>query len=235
MLRRIWRRIALATLAPDARAIVNDRLTYLGAGKIRRIEDAVRRVDAAGVTGDFVEFGVALGGSGILLARRAGSRRRFHGLDVFGLIPPPTPPKDGPESTQRYDVIAAGRSTGLGGDTYYGYRENLFAEVEASFRRHDVPVDGDRVQLHKGLFEDTWPALNIQKIALAHIDCDWYDPCRFCLEAVADRVPAGGILILDDYHTYSGCRAATDEFTVAHPWFSFEDGPNPFLVRQSVS
>lgn len=235
MLRQIWRRIQLTTLAPDARAVVNDRLTYLGARKIRRIEEAVRRVDAAGAEGDFVEFGMALGGSGILLARRTRAGRRFHGLDVFGMIPPPTSEKDGEESKQRYETIAAGKSKGLGGQEYYGYRKDLFADVTASFRRHGVPVDGDRVQLHKGLFEETWPTLDIPKIALAHIDCDWYDPCKFCLEATAERMPAGGIIILDDYHTYSGCRMAVSEFLAARPYFRFEDGANPFLVRQSVS
>ena len=40
------------------------------------------------------------------------------------------------------------------------------------------------MSLHKGLFEDTWPmvATKIHQIALAHVDCDWYDPVKYCLE-----------------------------------------------------
>jgi O-methyltransferase len=77
------------------------------------------------VSGDVLEFGVALGGSAIVLAGIAGlAHRRFYGFDVFEMIPAPTSEKDDEKSKQRYNLIASGKSEGIGGDLYYGYRNN---------------------------------------------------------------------------------------------------------------
>ena len=77
-----------------------------------------------------------------------------------------------------------------------------------------MTVDQDRVNLHKGLFQDTWPKAmkTIEQIAFAHIDCDWYEPVKFCLNAIADRIAPGGAIVMDDYNDYVGCRTATREF-----------------------
>lgn len=223
-------------VSPTARRVRRERLTYLHVLKLRRMEQAMRRVDAAGVAGDFLEFGVALGGSAILLAEQAVRHGRgFHGFDVFATIPPPTSDKDDEKSKRRYEVIASGGSTGIGGDEYYGYKQDLFAEVCGSFARHGVPVDGSRVRLHKGLFEDTWDSAGVASIALVHIDCDWYDPVAFCLAAVADCLNPGGLIVLDDYHDYGGARTAVDEFLASRPDFAFENGPNPFLCKRGES
>ena len=227
-LRRLARRLLGLGLSADARAVSNAGLTYLSPAKLRRIEQALQA--AQSVPGDFLEFGVALGGSAILIARRA-EGRRFHGFDVFAMIPEPTSDKDDDKSRRRYEIIKSGESRGLDGDTYYGYRPDLFDQVKASFARHGVPVDDDRVILHKGLFEDTVPGAGLEAVAFAHIDCDWYDPVRYCLAAIADKMSVGGAIVIDDYHDYGGCRTAVDEFLAEQPDFSFEDEPNPILRR----
>jgi O-methyltransferase len=234
LLNRISRRLALARLSSTSRAVLADKLTYLSPEKIRRLERAVRAVKTGETPGDIVEFGVALGGSGIILARLAGSSRRYFGLDVFDMIPAPTSEKDDAVSKQRYEVIAAGGSRGIGGDTYYGYKQDLLKEVEASFARHQVPVDGRRAILVQGLFEETWSQLPIDEVALAHIDCDWYDPVRFSLNAVADKLAPSGVIVVDDYHAYGGCRAAVDEFLVERRNFIMQPGANPILQKERV-
>jgi hypothetical protein len=50
----------------------------------------------------------------------------------------------------------------------------------------------------KGLFDQTWPSSASERIAFAHLDCDWYDPVRYCLGAVADRLSPGGVMMLDE-------------------------------------
>src|SRR5690606_19647485 len=104
---------------------------------------------------DFLEFGVALGGSAIIIASRLDGARRFHGYDVFGMIPPPGP-KDDPHSHERYRVIRDGESAGIGGDTYYGYLPNLYDCVLQAFDRFGLTVDGERIVLHRGMFQDTF-------------------------------------------------------------------------------
>lgn len=232
MLSVVKRAVLNAVLSPTARAVRRERLTMLGARKILRLERAAAEVIRRGVEGDFVEFGLALGGSGIVLARRATrAGRQFHGFDVFGMIPPPASEKDDPVSKARYEEIASGRSKGIDGDPYYGYVPDLHDVVRASFARHGIPVDGRQVVLHKGLFENTVPEYGDRSVALAHVDCDWYDPARFCLSVLADRVSPGGMIVVDDYHSYGGARTATEEFLREHPHFVFEDGENVILRR----
>ena len=229
--RRARQWIDTRRLSDDARRIRHERLTYLPVRKLVRIEAALAEIEREGVAGDIVEYGVALGGSAILLAGHASPTRRFFGLDVFAMIPPPTSDKDDERSKQRYETIASGGAQGLGGDVYYGYRGDLYEHVAAQLARFGRPVDGDRVNLVKGLFEDTLPTLDIDRIALVHIDCDWYDPVRYCLNETAARLAPGGIMIIDDYNDYEGCRAAVDEFLDARPDFQIEPGLNPILRR----
>ena len=126
------------------------------------------------------------------------------------MIPPPTSEKDDEKSRTRYETIRTGQSQGIGGDPYYGYVDNLYDRVVENFGRFGQPVDGRRVSLCKGYFEDT---LHPQTdIAFAHIDCDWYDPVKLCLERIVPRLSAGAYVVLDDYNDYGGCRRAVDEF-----------------------
>lgn len=224
MFQRLSRYLAAARLTPQARRIIAARLTYLTPQKLVRL-DALSR-EALRWPGEVFEFGVASGGSAILLAETARKNgRRFVGLDLFATIPPPTSDKDDAKSKQRYEVIRSGQARGIGGGAYYGYKDNLYEEVTASFATHGVPV-GDDVQLVKGLFEDTWPTLPPAPIAFAHIDCDWYDPVKFCLERTYERMSAGGVILFDDYHDYGGCRTAVDEFLAAHPHLKLDEGAN---------
>lgn len=219
------------SLSPTARSVRAEDLTYLSNEKFRRIEVALSDLNRDRVLGAFVEFGIALGGSAIVIATAA-KGREFHGFDVFGMIPEPTSDKDDAKSKERYATIKSGQSKGLKGDAYYGYRPDLYAEVRESFVRYGVPVDDKMVRLHKGLFEETWPSVSIESIAFAHLDCDWYDPVKYCLSAVADRLSLGGAIVIDDYYAYGGCKTAVDEFLASRQDFAFENGLNPILRKR---
>jgi len=230
---RLTNRIGELGISASARRVRHEGLTYLTIQKIKRIEKTIKDVLDSGVKGDVVEFGIALGGSAIILAGFArNAHRRFQGFDVFGMIPEPGSEKDDEGSKARYRTIASGKSTGINGEIYYGYRSNLFDEVCNSFKNAGVPVDGGMIQLHKGLFEQTVPSAITGQISFAHVDCDWYDPVRFCLNSIADLVPGGGAIVLDDYNDYGGCRTATDEFLKARPEFEFQNGANVILRRR---
>ncbi|TIP13599.1 MAG: asparagine synthase [Mesorhizobium sp.] len=194
-----------------ARSVQRARLTYLSDAKFISLRDAIRQIRREKVPGDFIEFGIALGGSAIYIASELDGDRHFHGYDVFGMIPSPTE-QDDEKSKARYETIRSGRSKGIGGDTYYGYQGDLFDKVSASFTDFGVPVDGERIVFHKGLFEDTVRFHPKSRIALAHLDCDWHDPVTFCLERTLEVLSPGGLMILDDYNDYGGCRTATDQF-----------------------
>jgi asparagine synthase (glutamine-hydrolysing) len=203
-------------LSPTARAVRARHLTYLSPERLRALERSAQAVNRRQVRGDFVETGVALGGSAILLATLMGPDRRFRGYDVFGTIPPPSD-RDPPEVHQRYDIISSGQSNGIRGDVYYGYRQDLLGEVTQALGNFGLPL-GDRVRLYRGLFENT---LQLDHpVALAHIDCDWYDAVITCLTRIAPLLSRGGFMVLDDYHDWGGCRDATNKFLAGNADFA---------------
>lgn len=51
-----------------------------------------------------------------------------------------------------------------------------------------------------------------QKISLLRLDTDWYKSTKIELEILWDKLVDGGVLIIDDYGHWSGCKKAVDEF-----------------------
>jgi asparagine synthase (glutamine-hydrolysing) len=219
-------------LSPLARSVKRQNITYLSSAKLLRLEN-VLRVASDRPKGVFLEFGVALGGSAILIAMAAKNKCRFYGFDVFGTIPPPTSEKDDEKSKRRYETIVSKASPGIGGEMYYGYRPDLLNDVASAFAHNGLKVDGQDIALVKGLFQETWPMMKVGEVAFCHIDCDWYDPVKFCLDAVGPILAENGMILLDDYHDYGGCRIATNEFLMANIEFEMLDGPNVVLKRRS--
>lgn len=201
-----------------ATKVKREKLTYLSDSKLRSMNSCIASVKKNKIPGDFLEFGIALGGSGICIAKELDSGRRFIGFDVFGMIPPPSE-KDGAGPNERYETIKSGGSTGIGGNQYYGYIENLRDVVIKNFEEFGLPVDGQRIEMVEGLYEETLPTQPERTIAFAHIDCDWYEPVKLCLEYIAPLLSLGGMIILDDYHDWPGCKKAADEFCSSHPEF----------------
>jgi asparagine synthase (glutamine-hydrolysing) len=157
----------------------------------------------------FIEAGCALGGSTILISKLKNRSRPFKVYDVFGMIPPPTD-EDGDDVQNRYKTISSGESGGIGGDKYYGYEDYLYQKVQDNLKEFGVDVERQNISLIKGLLQET---LEVdQPVAFAHIDVDWYDPVRTCLERIVPNLVSGGCIILDDYLDWSGCRKATDEY-----------------------
>ena len=55
-------------------------------------------------------------------------------------------------------------------------------------------------------------AAAIGPTAILRLDGDWYASTKVCLDYLYDQVVASGFVIVDDYHTYDGCRKAVDKF-----------------------
>lgn len=209
-------------------AVLAERLSYLKRPNLTMLARLAAGLSVHGTEGLIVECGTALGGSAIVMAAAKEPTRPMKVYDVFGMIPPPSD-MDGADIHQRYDAITSGSSVGVGGDVYYGYRDNLYDEVEASFARLGVPTAENNVQLIKGLFQDT---LELDEpVALAHLDGDWYESTMICLERIAPLLVVGGRIVLDDYFAWSGCRRATDEYFAGRPEFVLEHRAKVHAVR----
>lgn len=183
-------------------------LTYCGFPKLENISAAVGRVIREGIAGDFIEAGVALGGSAILLGRLKPPNVTLRLYDVFAMIPPPGD-EDGQDAHRRYEVIQSGASIGLGPNMYYGYMDALMEKVISNLTEWGLPCGENRIEVIPGLYEDTlYPP---GPVAFAHVDCDWYASVKTCIDRIVPLLSRGGIIVFDDYGSYSGCRKAVDE------------------------
>jgi len=169
--------------------------TMVGLKRLRTLDELAHRIDTLGIPGDIVECGACNGGSGAILARVASQsahQRRTWLLDSFAGLPA--------ASSEDGDMAAE----------YTGLCQAHPANVKRVLRESGVPEEA--VGIVPGWFQDTLPTLPVQQIALLHIDADWYDSVRICLELLYDKVVPGGFVVLDDYGYWEGCRKAWHEF-----------------------
>ncbi len=247
MLRRIIARLGKAIRPPERgspleelteedRSLVKRirarKLTYLSDRKLCALVNNGRSIEDKNLQGIFLEAGCALGGSAILLASIKRRERPLYVYDIFGMIPPPTK-EDSEDVHARYKTIVQGESTGIEGDRYYGYIEDLYELVKNNLASFDIECDDQSVTLVKGLVQDT--LLLDAPVAFAHIDVDWYEPVKTCLERVFPRLVPGGSIILDDYHDWGGCRKAADEyFRTVVGQFSLDDSAGSMRITRTA-
>jgi hypothetical protein len=231
-LRATRSKLSLAVFDRDGARLINEvrnqGLTYLPPAALIDLRKRIRNIERSGVQGRLIEAGCALGGSAIVIAATKAEQRPLYVYDVFGMIPTPSA-RDGQDVLDRYQEIASGRAQGLAGAEYYGYRDDLLAEVVASFTRFGLEPPPHEVHLVQGLFEDTIHPDG--PVAFAHIDGDWYESVRVCLERIWPHLVVGGVLVIDDYEHWSGCRTAVDEFLGARGGWRTEQHARLHIVK----
>lgn len=175
------------------------RHTLVGIPGLKVLYRFGREIAQSGhVPGDIVECGVYNGGSaGVMVypvLRNLGLPRRVWLLDSFAGLPEPGDRDD----AEAWEWVGRCR-----GDV---------REVETVFR--NLNIWSPRVKIVQGWLRDTLPSLTseIDRIALLHLDVDWYDSTKLCLEHFYDRVVPGGVIVVDDYQHWAGCRRAVDDF-----------------------
>jgi len=168
------------------------------------------RFAASSIDGDIVEIGTWRGGclalAGLTLDKYQPTKgvKKIFGYDTFEGHPmPSTVDTDvwGQPQLERYHQHASkGERWGYADyDEANDFFNKLFArKLEYS--------------LTKGLIENSPPLDPSQKFSLIRIDVDWYEPTLFALRKFYPLLSEGGILILDDYGHYSGCKQAVDEY-----------------------
>lgn len=149
-----------------------------------------REVCEDGIEGDIVECGVCNGGSAAAAAWaiRSVSDRRLWLYDTFEGIPAPT----------AMDGDHAQLFTG----DFVGAINSVYEVLE----RVGFPIE--RAIFRKGLFQDTFKEQRPHKIALLHLDSDWYESVLLTLQTFYPVVSDGGFIILDDFGHWEGARRA---------------------------
>ena len=162
------------------------------------------------IQGDFVECGVWRGGSSMLLAlalkKRNITDRKIYLFDTFEGMSEPT----------ENDVDLTGSDADkLLNQTKHDKENSVWClasleDVQANLNLTKYPAEN--IIYVKGKVEDTIPAKSPQSIALLRLDTDWYESTKHELIHLYPLLRSKGVMIIDDYGHWAGCRKATDEY-----------------------
>lgn len=83
-------------------------------------------------------------------------------------------------------------------------------EVRSNIAALSYP--SNNLKFIQGPVEETLLNTEIDKIALLRLDTDWYESTKIELEILFPKLVKGGILIIDDYGHWKGCKKAVDEY-----------------------
>lgn len=163
------------------------------------------------IKGDFVECGVWRGGSAMLIAKTLNynneNTRKIFLYDTFeGMSEPTEIDKDllgGEAKIQLQDIIKSNKDSNWCYSSIDEVRENLI--------RTNYPINN--FQLIKGKVEDTLPGIMLpDSISLLRLDTDFYESTLHELKHLYPLLSKNGVLIIDDYGHWQGCKQAVDEY-----------------------
>lgn len=162
------------------------------------------------IEGAFVECGVWRGGSSMLIAKmlvNRGLERELMLYDTFEGMSEPT----------ENDVTFSGQDAEFLLEVNKEDKENtvwcLANEVDVHNNLSLTGYKMERVKLIKGMVENTIPEnCPFSQISLLRLDTDWYESTKHELIHLYPKLVVNGVLIIDDYGHWKGCRKAVDEY-----------------------
>lgn len=160
--------------------------------KLMSLGALARVVQARGVSGDFVECGTYKGGSSAYILSQLSDDTNAWLYDSFQGMPE-VRDVDGLEAKQWEGACVA-------------------KPADVSEVLEKTGVDLGRVTIREGWFAETFQQALPTQIKYLHIDADWYDSVLLALETFYPLVVPGGVIVLDDFGHWEGCRHAFYEY-----------------------
>ncbi len=164
------------------------------------------------INGDFVECGVWKGGNLILLGELCSKfklEKNIFGFDTF----------EGMTEPHEQDKNFANKSAKELLSKYSHKKKEdkniwAYSSIEDTKKNIKESTSYEKIKLIKGDVKDT---LNIksnlpEKISLLRLDTDFYESTKIELEILYPLLSKGGILIIDDYGHWKGCKLAVEEY-----------------------
>lgn len=201
-----WERDLMARVRP---------YTLTSDERIYALTEAVRYVVRREVPGAFVECGVWRGGSVMAminaLQREGVDDRDIYMYDTFEGM---TKPSD--IDTSSFDAPALehwDKAVRKGVHAWpQWFNEELFNLDLVKRVLQDTGYPSERLHFVQGTVEETIPEQVPERIALLRLDTDWYESTRHEMVHLYPLLPPGGVLVIDDYGHWDGCREAVDEY-----------------------
>lgn len=161
------------------------------------------------IDGEFVECGVWKGGNIILFKKYLEEKKikkNIYAYDTYDGMPKP--------GIFDYKLGYFKKEFGL---NIYNVKKKNWNKIDLNTVKSNILNecdDIDNIHFIKGLVQDTLTKNDNlpEKISILRLDTDFYESSKKELEILYPRLSKGGILILDDYGTWTGVKQAVDEF-----------------------
>ena len=142
----------------------------------------------------------------LTLLKNGDTSRRLWLYDTYAGMPEP-----GDQDVKAFDGLKASEvwnETQRGDINLWHY--SPLEEVEANLYSTGYPKE--MISFVKGMVEDTIPDSAPDQIALLRLDTDFYQSTYHELNHLFPRLSKHGLLIIDDYGSWTGSREATDRY-----------------------
>jgi predicted O-methyltransferase YrrM len=173
--------------------------TSVSRERIINVLNLIDNINNNNIPGDFIEIGVWKGGLIMAMALKCiqlGIDRKIHAYDTFEGMTNPS-----------YDDV----------DMNNEFAINIFNKVQCVSLFNETKANIDKtnytnIEYHVGDILKTDVSNIPGEISLLRLDTDWYESTKFELKNFYPLVSPGGIVIIDDYGHWKGCRKAVDDF-----------------------
>jgi hypothetical protein len=189
-----------------------ETMTMTSQERLISLSRAVDYLTANNIDGGIVECGVWRGGSMMLVAKRLMQHldlsRKLYLFDTFEGMSQPNHKDVSSISNKRAkeELESSKKSANLSNIWCYSSLD----EVKSNIALTGYPQSN--IFFIQGNVEKTLPSPLLNNIALLRLDTDWYESTYHELETLYDKVVCGGVIIIDDYGHWKGCKKAVDEF-----------------------
>lgn len=166
------------------------------------ILNVVENIIKKNIQGDLIEIGVYKGGIIMMilykLMQLGITDRKVHLYDTFNGMTEPCE-----YDIDRYGITADYKNEGI--RCYASYDEVYNNIISTGYPIENIIFHiGDIRNINKNDIPE--------KISLLRLDNDWYELYKFELPIFEPLVQQNGVIIIDDYNYWSGCKNAVDEY-----------------------
>lgn len=190
-------------------------LTMTSPERVDALLESVAYVEARRIPGAFVECGVWRGGSVMSMLLKLQSlgaaERDVYLFDTFEGMTAPTAEDTSSYHPPAQQIWDEAKTQGV--RAFDGlFNADSFSEAAVRDSLLKTGYSTERLHFVRGDVLQTIPSGAPEQIALLRLDTDWYESTKHELEHLWSRLADGGVLIIDDYGHWDGCRKAVDEF-----------------------
>jgi hypothetical protein len=200
---------SIVEITEKEKSIIKNAKKYSMTTEIRMwsLINSLKKIVNEKIDGDIVECGIWRGGNIILINKILEEQKihkKIYCYDTF----------EGMDIADNVDKeLSSGQSASkiIESDDYYKCKSSL--DDTKKIISQNVEDTKDIIFI-KGKVEDTLMVKkNLpKKISICRLDTDYYSSTKIELEILYPLIEPGGILIIDDYGHWSGCKKAVDEY-----------------------